>query len=186
MKRGAKGKKMERKDVGISIEQIEKFIFLVRGHKVLVDANLAALYGVETRSLVQAVKRNIQRFPPDFMFQLNEEEFDALRSQFVISKGRGGRRYPPYVFTEQGVAMLSSVLNSEKAIKVNIAIMRVFVRLRETLATHKELARKFSELERHLKDHDQQIQDIFQAIQQFTPLEDMQYALYLCIAEREG
>jgi hypothetical protein len=99
--------------------RIESVIFLVRGHRVLIDTDLATLYGVETRSLVQAVKRNIQRFPSDFMFQLNKDEFDALRSQIVISKGKGGRRYHPYVFTQQGVAMLSSVLHSERAIQVN-------------------------------------------------------------------
>jgi hypothetical protein len=99
--------------------RIESVIFLVRGHRVLIDTDLGTLYGVETRSLVQAVKRNIQRFPSDFMFQLNKDEFDALRSQIVISKGKGGRRYHPYVFTQQGVAMLSSVLHSERAIQVN-------------------------------------------------------------------
>lgn len=150
----------------VSESKIEGAIFLVRGHKVLIDADLAALYGVETRSLVQAVKRNIQRFPPDFMFQLSKEEFEALRSQTVISKGKGGRRYNPYVFTEQGVAMLSSVLHSERAIQVNIAIMRVFVRLREFVASHKELAAKLVELETHIKEHDEQIMAIFDAIHQ--------------------
>ena len=150
----------------ITESKIETAIFLVRGHKVLIDADLAVLYGVETRSLVQAVKRNIQRFPPDFMFQLNKEEFDTLRSQIVISKGKGGRRYHPYVFTEQGVAMLSSVLHSERAIQVNIAIMRVFVRVRELVASHKELADKLNELESHIKNHDEQIMAIFEAIHQ--------------------
>jgi hypothetical protein len=150
----------------ITESRIETAIFLVRGHKVLIDSDLAALYGVETRSLVQAVKRNIQRFPPDFMFQLNKEEFNVLRSQIVISKGKGGRRYHPYVFTEQGVAMLSSVLHSERAIQVNIAIMRVFVRIREFVASHKELASKLEELESYIKEHDAQIIAIFEAIQQ--------------------
>jgi hypothetical protein len=155
---------MKKSELFVKTDRIEGAIFLVRGHKVLVDADLAALYGVETRSLVQAVKRNIQRFPSDFMFQLNEEEFGALRSQFVISKARGGRRYRPYVFTEQGVAMLFSVLNSERAIQVNIAIMRVFVRLSEFVASHKELAFKFKELEGRIQDHDEQIVPIFDAI----------------------
>jgi ORF6N domain len=121
---------------------------LIRGQKVLLDKDLAELYGVPTRALVQAVKRNIKRFPQDFMFQLNSHEAEDLRSQIVTSKkGRGGRRYAPYAFTEQGVAMLSGVLHSPRAIGVNVAIMRTFVRLREILATHKELARKLEQLD---------------------------------------
>ena len=127
---------------------------------------LAELYGVETRSLVQAVKRNIDRFPPDFLFQLSQEEFESLRSQIVISKGKGGRRYPPYAFTEQGVAMLSSVLNSQRAIQVNITIMRVFVRLRQMMVTHRVLAEKLGELEERIQNHDGQITDIFKVIRQ--------------------
>jgi hypothetical protein len=133
---------------------------------------LADLYGVETRGLIQAVKRNSKRFPSDFMFRITQEEFHRLRSQIVISNGRGGRRYLPYVFTEQGVAMLSSVLHSDRAIQVNIAIMRVFVRLREMMATHKELARRLSELEKHLRDHDHQIQTVFEAIRQLMAQPD--------------
>lgn len=150
----------------IPLEVIERKIFLIRGKKVMLDADLADLYGVETRSLVQAVKRNMDRFPFDFMFQLSQEEFESLRSQFVISKGKGGRRYFPYVFTEQGVAMLSSVLRSARAIRVNIAIMRVFVRLRQMMADHKALAGKLAELEDRIQDHDEQITDIFKAIRQ--------------------
>jgi phage regulator Rha-like protein len=157
---------MARKHPLPPMERIERSILLIRRQKVMLDSDLADLYGVETRILVQAVKRNAERFPSDFMFQLKQEEFDSLRSQIVISKGKGGRRYLPYAFTEQGIAMLSSVLRSKRAVQVNIAIMRVFVRLREMLATHKELARKLSELENHLKDHDQQIQSIFEAIYQ--------------------
>ena len=113
---------------------ITRSILVLRGQRVLLDAELAALYGVETRALIQAVHRNRARFPADFMFQLNAAEWLALRSQFVISKaGRGGRRYPPYAFTEQGVAMLSSVLGSERAVAVNIEIMRAFVRMRELM-----------------------------------------------------
>ena len=139
----------------------------------MLDADLAELYGVTTKRLNEQVRRNISRFPADFMFQLDAQEASALRSQIATSKeGRGGRRYLPYVFSEQGVAMLSSVLNSERAIQVNIAIMRVFVRLREMMATHKELAFKLAELEERLEGHDEQIQNIFEAIRQLmTPPE---------------
>ena len=119
----------------IPVERIEKRIFLIHGQKVMLDSDLADLYGVETKVLIQAVKRNIQRFPADFMIQLDNQEVGILRSQFVTSKkGHGGRRYLPYVFTEYGVAMLSSVLNSERAILVNIEIMRTFGRLRHILS----------------------------------------------------
>ncbi|RLI99254.1 MAG: ORF6N domain-containing protein [Candidatus Aenigmatarchaeota archaeon] len=150
------------------VELIERKIYLIRGHKVMLDSDLAQLYGVETRVLLQSVKRNISRFPEDFMFQLTKEEYDSLRSQIVILKpGRGKhRKYLPYVFTEQGVAMLSSVLKSERAIQVNIAIMRAFVRLREMLSTHKELAHKLAELERKIERHDEEIKAIFDAIRQ--------------------
>lgn len=126
---------------------IASHILLLREQRVMLDAHLALLYGVETRVLVQAVKRNISRFPADFMFQLSEEEFLALRSQFVISNSRGGRRYPPYAFTEQGVAMLSSVLGSTRAIAINIEIMRTFVKVRGMAATHRDLAARLGELE---------------------------------------
>src|SRR3984893_1100900 len=130
------------------VGQITRAIFVLRGHRLLLDAELATLYGVETRTLIQAVQRNRARFPADFMFQLNTAEWLALRSQFVISKARRcGRRYPPYAFTEQGVSMLSSVLGSERAIAVNIEIMRAFVRMRELLSSTKELARRFAQLE---------------------------------------
>lgn len=148
----------------IPLELIEKKILLIRGHKVMLDSDLAELYGVATKVLVQAVKRNLNRFPDDFMFQLNNQEVAALRSQTVTSKtSRGGRRYPPYVFTEQGVAMLSSVLNSERAIEVNILIMRAFVKLREILATHKDLAKKLEEME---KKYDAQFKVVFDAIRE--------------------
>lgn len=150
----------------IPSETIENKIFLIRDRRVMVDYQLAELYDVQTRVLIQAVKRNLNRFPEDFMFQLSLKEFASLRSQIVISNGnrRGGRRYLPYVFTEQGVAMLSSVLNSDRAIQVNIAIMRTFVKLREILSTHKELALKLKQLEMRLEKHDEEIQAIFQAI----------------------
>ena len=155
---------MDDYNTSIPVERIEKSIFLIRGHKILLDSDLADLYDVETKYLIQAVKRNIERFPPDFMFQLTQDELASLRSQIVTSKGRGGRRYLPYVFTEQGVAMLSSVLRSKRAIQVNIAIMRVFVRLRELMLSHRELAHRLAELEHHIKYHDKQIQSIFDAI----------------------
>ncbi|HEA65937.1 hypothetical protein LCGC14_1382500 [marine sediment metagenome] len=117
---------MKKSVIAVPVKTIERSIFIIRAHKVMLDEDLATLYGVETRNLIQAVKRNIERFPHDFMFQLSKEEFVSLRSQIVISKGKGGRRYPPYAFTEQGVAMLSSVLKSDRAIHVNIQIMRAF------------------------------------------------------------
>lgn len=127
---------------------IARHILSLRDQRVMLDADLAALYGVETKVLVQAIKRNSERFPGDFMFQLDGEEWASLRSQFVTSNtGRGGRRYAPYAFTEQGVAMLSSVLNSPRAIAVNIEIMRAFVQVRSMAATHQDLARQLSELQ---------------------------------------
>jgi hypothetical protein len=152
------------KDVAlVPSERIERSILLIRGHKVMLDADLAALYGVETKRLLQALKRNISRFPPDFVFQLNTEEFENLRSHFGTSSQWGGRRYPPYAFTEQGVAMLSSVLRSKPAIQVNIEIMRTFVRLRRILASHTELARKLDSME---KKYDAQFKIVFDAIRQ--------------------
>lgn len=128
-------------------ERIERSILLLRGHKVMLDADLAVLYGVSTKRLNEQVRRNRSRFPDDFMFQLTAEEVRSLRSQFATSKpGRGGRRYAPLVFTEQGIAMLSTVLNSERAIQVNIEIMRAFVRLREMIATHKDLVQICAEM----------------------------------------
>ena len=133
--------------------------------KVVLDKDLAELYDVETRSLIQAVKRNLDRFPEDFMFNLNEKEFENLRSQFVISSW-GGRRHLPYAFTEQGVSMLSSVLNSKRAIQVNIQIMRIFTKLREVIASNKEIMQKLNQLESKVEKHDSEIQSIFEAIRQ--------------------
>src|SRR5207244_12921473 len=131
----------------------------------MIDTYLAQLYGVPTYRLNEAVKRNRKRFPADFMFQLNKKETQSLTSQFAISKkGRGGRRTLPYAFTEQGVAMLSTVLNSDRAIQVNIVIMRAFVKLRELLSTHKEVLQKLDELERKYQHHDAQIKVVFDAI----------------------
>ncbi len=155
----------------IPIDRIEHSILFIRGQKAMLDSDLAELYGVEIRVLNQAVKRNMKRFPLDFMFQLNEEEFESLRSQLVtLKKGRGQhRKYLPHAFTEQGVAMLSSVLNSDKAIEVNILIMRAFVKLREMIASNKDLAKRLDELE---KNYDAQFKIVFDAIRQLmTPLE---------------
>lgn len=149
----------------ITAETVESKIFMIRGHKVMIDRDLAKLYDVSTGALNQAVKRNANRFPEDFMFQLNKAEMEIWISQFVISKSeKMGIRNQPYVFTEQGVAMLSSVLKSERAIQVNIAIMRAFVKLRKFLSQHKELAHQLKELERKVGEHDAQIKAIFQAI----------------------
>ena len=146
-------------------ERIEKSILLIRGHKVMLDKDLADLYRVETKVLLLAVKRNIDRFPTDFMFQLTKEEYQVLRSQIVTLKGGRGqhRKYLPYAFTEQGVAMLSSVLRSKRAVQVNIEIMRTFVRLRQMLASHAELARKLAALE---KRYDAQFKIVFDAIRE--------------------
>ena len=146
-------------------EGIEQTIRIIRGHRVLLDTDLARLYGVQTKVLNQAVKRNRTRFPLDFMFQLTVEETTSLRSQFVTLKGGRGqhRKYRPFVFTEQGVAMLSSVLHSERAIQVNIAIMRAFVRLRGMISSNKILARRLAELE---KKYDAQIRVVFEAIRE--------------------
>jgi hypothetical protein len=148
------------------MEIIEKRIFFIRGHKVMLDTDLAELYGVETFNLNKAVKRNTDRFPSDFMSQVTMDEMESLKFQFGISKtsGCGGRRCLSYVFTEQGVAMLSGILNSQRAVHVNIAIMRTFVKLRELLVTHKDLAHKLEELERKIERHDEEISSIFQAI----------------------
>ena len=147
-------------------EAVENKIFLLRGHKVMLDRDLARLYGVSTKRLNEQLKRNIRRFPADFMFQLTIEEAIFSRSQFATLKQGQNIKYLPYAFTEQGVAMLSSVLNSERAIQVNIAIMRAFVKLRGILATHKELAHKLEELEGKIEKHDMEIQAIFEAIRQ--------------------
>jgi hypothetical protein len=150
----------------IPVERIEKAILLIRGEKVMLDVDLAALYAVPTKALIQAAKRNLERFPDDFMFPLTVKEFTTLRSQIVTSKGRGGRRSPPYAFTEQGVAMLSSVLKSKRAIQVNLAIMRTFVRLRQMMAAHSDLANRLRELEAKFEEHDQKFRVVFDAIRE--------------------
>lgn len=159
--------------IALTPEMLAQRIHFVRGHKVMLDADLAILYKVETRTLVQAVKRNLRRFPSDFMFQLTDEEWVVLRSQDVISKGRGGRRYAPYGFTEHGALMLASILNSETADEVGIVIVRTFVQLREMLSTNKELAAMLVELERKVTSHDQAITGLINTIRQLMKTPDV-------------
>ena len=155
----------------IAAPAIEKRIFVVRERQVMLDEDLADLYGVETKRLVQQVKRNLERFPDDFMFQLAKSEAAALRSQFATSNaGRGGRRYAPYVFTEQGVAMLSGVLRSERAIAVNIEIMRAFVELRRATSSYAALESRLEQIEREMNErlgeHDERLNEIFRVLHQ--------------------
>ena len=156
---------LARRPAAVVNASIERRIFVIRGQKVMIDSDLADLYRVPTKAFNQAVKRNLKRFPKDFMFRVSKREMEILRSQIVTSSW-GGRRSAPYAFTEQGVAMLSSVLNSERAVWVNIAIMRAFVKLREVLTTHRELAQKIQELESKYKEHDEKIEEVFDAIRQ--------------------
>ncbi len=145
---------------------VESPILMIRGHKGLLDSDLASLYQVETKALNRAVRRNQDRFPEDFMFQLTAAEVESLRCQFVTSnENRGGRRYRPYAFTEQGIAMLSGVLTSKRAVEVNVAIMRTFVRLRQLLATHEELARRLDQLQWRQSEQDARVQYVFETIQ---------------------
>jgi ORF6N domain len=147
----------------VPMEQVERVILVLRGHRVILDADLAELYGVPAKRLTEQVKRNLARFPRDFMFQLSEDEHSNLRSQFATSRSWGGRRYSPHAFTEQGVAMLSSVLHSPRAVQVNIEIMRAFVRLRQMLGANAELAKKLADLE---KKYDAQFRVVFDAIRE--------------------
>jgi hypothetical protein len=173
-------KKIKKKQIvrraAVLTQVIESKILFLRGEKVMLDTSLAELYQVDTSSLNRAVKRNLDRFPKDFMFQLTAKEVDCLRCQIGISNdvdGRGGRRYLPYAFTEQGVAMLSSVLNGTRAVQVNIAIMRAFVKLREVMATHKDLAHKIEILERNYAEHGEQLEAVFKAIRQMLEPEQI-------------
>jgi hypothetical protein len=152
--------------IAVPIERIENRILLVRGHKVLIDADLAALYGVETRMLNQAVKRNAERFPADFMFQLSAKELEAWRSHFVMSNpgARMGLRRTPFAFTEHGALMAGTVLNSPRAVQTSLYVVRAFVRLRQFLATHKNLARRLAEHEKKLASHDQAIAGLMNTI----------------------
>jgi len=182
-------KKLTTTSLSLPVQLIERKIYLIRGQKVMIDFDLAELYGVPTKQLNQQVTRNKKRFPKDFMFRLTKEEAESLRSQFATSnlrsqfvisksnlrsqfvtskKGHGGRRYLPYAFTEQGVAMLSSVLNSEQAIEVNIAIMRAFVRLRQILETNEELNRRFAAVIRKLSTHDKYFRVVFDELKKLT------------------
>ena len=157
----------------IPAEVIENRILFIRGMKVMLDSSLAQLFEVPTKSLNLAVKRNLARFPEDFMFRLTRKEVDLLRFQIETSKqSRGGRRYFPFVFTQEGVAMLSGILNSLRAIAVNIEIMRAFVRLRQILATHKDLALKIEKLEQKFKEHDEKFMVVFDAIRQLMHEEE--------------
>jgi phage regulator Rha-like protein len=162
----AKEIKIYESAVPISGEEIEHAILLIRGQKVMLDRDLARLYGVQTKILNKAVSRNRDRFPADFMFQLTPEEHDSLRFQIGTLKRGQHSKYLPFVFTQEGVAMLSGVLRSPRAVQVNVAIMRTFVRLRETLSLHKELAHKLADLERKIENHDENIHSLFDAIRQ--------------------
>jgi hypothetical protein len=155
----------------VPVGRVERAILVIRGHEVILDADLADFYGVETRRLNEQVRRNIDRFPEDFAFQLTAPEFDNLKSQFATSSGRwGGKRKLPLVFTEHGALMAASVLNAPKAIEMSILVVRAFVKLRNILATHRQLATKLAELERKLSTHDQQILALFDAIRELmTP-----------------
>ena len=153
----------------IPAERIEQGILLIRGQKVILDADLAELYGVPTKALIQAVKRNLARFPPDFIFLLTSEEFGALRSQNVTSNtptGRGGRRYAPFAFTEHGAVMLASILKSKRAMEVSVFVVRAFVRMRRILTEQRQLALKLAELESKLGTHDENFKVVFDAIRQ--------------------
>jgi len=162
-------KNLTASSLAVSIEFIERRIYLIRGQKVMIDGDLAELYGVPTKALNQQVQRNRKRFPEDFMFQLTKEESEILRSQFVTSRsGHGGRRSLPYAFTEPGVAMLSSVLNSERAIEVNITIMRAFIRLRQMLESNEDLNRKFAAVIRKLATHDKYLKIVFDELKKLS------------------
>lgn len=152
----------------LALQKIAPLIYEIRSERVILDADLARIYGVDTRSLIQGVKRNVDRFPSDFCFQLSKSEYDSLRSQIVISKGKGGRRYAPYAFTEHGAIMAANVLNSKQAVEMSVFVVRAFVRLRDMLATHKELAAKIDELDRKVGSHDKAIASIIAAIRQLT------------------
>ena len=156
------------KSIKIPDELVMSRIYVIRGIKVMLDRDLAELYGVETKVLKQSVKRNINRFPSDFMFEMSGKEFEEWRKEFVTTSGdKKGLRYAPFCFTEQGVAMLSSILNSDRAIMVNIQIIRVFTKMRELLATHKEILQKLEQLEKKDIEKDEKIMLIFEYLKQF-------------------
>ena len=164
---------MSKKEIMIPDEVLMNKIYEIRGQKVMIDRDLAELYGVETKRLKEQVRRNKDRFPDDFMFEMTREEFAAWRSHFVISnKDKQGLRYAPFCFTEHGVLMLSSVLNSERAIKVNIRIIRIFTKLRKMLLTHKDLLLKMNELENKVINQDKSIKQVFAYLKQFIKESD--------------
>ncbi len=155
------------KQIAVLTKRVESKILQVRGHRVILDSDLAELYGVEVRSLNQQVKRNARRFPEDFVLQLTADELANLRSQDVISNpGHGGRRYQPYAFTEHGAIMAASVLNSERAVEMSIFVVRAFVRMREALAANQQIKAKLAELERRIETHDSSIQELIEAIRE--------------------
>lgn len=159
----------------VPVEFIERRIYSIRGQKVMLDASLAELYEVPTSRVNEAVKRNKERFPPDFMFQLTSDETKSLLSQFAIANGqRGGRRTLPYAFTEHGIVMLSSVLNSPRAVQMNILVVRAFVKIREILATHKDLARKIAQLDRQQRDHGQRLAAVYSVVKQLRLRQEME------------
>ena len=161
----------ETSQLPVPVELIERRIYLIRGQKVMIDSDLAELYRVLTKNLNLAVRRNLERFPDDFMFQLTKDEAVSLRLQFATSNvARGGRRYLPYAFTEHGVAMLSSVLKSQRAVQMNILIIRTFVKLRQVLATHKDLARKIEELEQQQKEHGRQLAAVYSIVKKLIDI----------------
>jgi hypothetical protein len=172
----------------VPIERIERLIYLVRGQKVILAADLAALYGVTTWRLNEQVKRNRDRFPADFVFQLTHEEAECLTSQIARSNaGRGGRRHLPYAFTEHGSIMAAMVLNSPRAVQMSVHVVRAFVRLREMLATNAELARKLAELERKFESHDIAIHELFEAFKQLlTPPEPKRRQIGFCVRESQA
>jgi phage regulator Rha-like protein len=158
---------------GMQALAVESRILFLRHQRVILDADIAELYGVTVKVLNQQIKRNRERFPPDFVFQLNAKEHEVLRSQIVTSKeGRGGRRYTPYAFTEHGAIMAATVLNSERAVQMSVFVVRAFVRLREMLATNRRLAGKINELESRLETHDSAIQDLIEAIKELMTPEE--------------
>jgi hypothetical protein len=172
----------------VPMEKIANKIYVIRGTRVMLDHDLAVLYGVPTKALKQAVKRNLDRFPTDFMFELTKKEFADLRSQIVTSSSQqwGGPRYRPMAFTEQGIAMLSSVLRSKRAAHVNIEIMRIFVRIRAVLTSSRNLATKLKQLESRINDHDEKIEIIFEAILQLlTPPEETKNPIGFEVKEPE-
>ena len=177
-------------EVQIQSEKITGLIHFIRGEKVILDADLATLYGVEVKRLKEAVRRNIKRFPGDFLFELTSKEYDSLRTQFASLKRGQHIKYLPFAFTEQGVAMLAGILNSDKAIDVNVAIMRAFVQMRKFLETHRDLALKIEELERTVSSHDENIQLIFETIRQMIekkrePMEAVGFKIPDCKKERD-